>query len=80
MNLEITTTMDVFGFPVTFPILAPQDVLVSTMYFAKDIGMVYANTVISYSLEDFSAANIELPIPSSGTEVQQEFLDVYSAE
>lgn len=79
MNLAISTTID-FGFPIDVPILQSQDVVVSTMYFAKDIGMVYASTVLSYNLEDFSAAGVELPIPSSGSETQQEFLDVYVAE
>lgn len=80
MNLKISSTTDVFGFPVTIPILAPQDVVISTMYFAKDIGMVHSTTQISYNLEDFSGAGFDLPIPASGNEVQQEFLDSYIAD
>ncbi|HEX8562114.1 MAG TPA: hypothetical protein VF676_03945 [Flavobacterium sp.] len=80
LNMSISTTMDVFGVPFTVDILAPQDVVVSTSYFARDIGMVHANTLISYELEDFSDLGFELPIPSTGTEVQVETLDTFSVE
>ncbi|HEX8269658.1 MAG TPA: hypothetical protein VF581_07170 [Flavobacterium sp.] len=75
LNMKISYTTDDFGFPITIPILQSQDVLVSNTYFAKNIGMVYAQTTYSYDLEDLSQAGIELPIPSSGMEVQEEFLD-----
>lgn len=78
LNLQISTTMVVFGFPVTVPVLASQDVVLSTLYFAKDKGMIYANTVVSYELEDFSQAGITLPIPQSYSETQVEVLDTYS--
>lgn len=81
LNISISTTMEVFvGFPVTIEVLAPQDVVVSNMYFAKDIGMVYAHTVSSYELEDLPTGDFELPIPQSGTETTTEFLDSYVAD
>ncbi len=80
LNLKITTTTDAFGFPLTIPILNSQDVAVSTMYFAKDIGMVYATTQISYNLEDLSQAGVTLPIPQNYSEIQLEVLDTFVAE
>ncbi len=80
LNMSISSTIDLFGFPVTIPILAAQDVVVSKNYFSKNIGMVYTNTVISYELEDFSQAGFTLPIPQSGSDTQQEFLATYSVE
>lgn len=73
-NLKITTLLS--GFPV--PILNSQDVVTSTLYFAKNIGVVYANTRIKYQLQSFVfPPNTAFPIPSSGDNTQQEFLDTY---
>lgn len=77
LNLKITTTQVlVVGFPpVTITILAPQDVLTSYQYYSKGIGMVYTDTNINYELESFPG--ITLPIPSTGSQSQEEFLDTY---
>ena len=75
LNLKITTTQTVSGITVPITIMAPQDVITSTQYYSKNIGMVYANTVINYQLN--SVPGLTLPIPSSGTQTQEEFLAVY---
>lgn len=77
LTLKITTTTTIPGtpFPVTLNLLDQQDVITATQYYSKDIGMVYNNTAITYEfnpqLADF------LPIPASGNQTQEEFLDVY---
>lgn len=76
LNLKVTTTQIVFGFPVTVNVLAPQNVVVSYYYFAKNIGMVYSSSTISYSLASLPTG-VTLPIPSSGSFAQEEFLDTY---
>jgi hypothetical protein len=79
LTLKITTTTNVPGttFPITVTVLDTQDVVNSTQYYAKNIGMFYTNTNISYEINpDFASF---LPIPSSGNETQQEFLDTYLA-
>lgn len=73
LNMKISTVFS--GFSV--PIMNAQDVLVSTQYYSKNIGMVYNNTEITYSLIDLSGFNITLPIPQSGSQTQEEFLDSY---
>jgi hypothetical protein len=73
LNMKISTLFS--GFSV--PIMNAQDVLVSTQYYSKNIGMVYNKTLITYSLIDLSGFNITLPIPQSGSQTQEEFLDVY---
>lgn len=78
LNLKITTTQTVGGFPITITILAPQDVVTSTQYYANGIGMVYTNTSITYELQDIPG--VTLPIPSSGSQIQEEFLDIYEVE
>ena len=78
-NAKITTTVTVQGFPipVTITILDPQDVVVSNQYYAKNIGMVYTNTTINYNLNALPGG-ATLPIPSSGSQTQEEFLVNYN--
>jgi uncharacterized membrane protein len=81
LNAKITTTTTVviLGVPTPFvvTILSPQDVVVSNQYYSKNIGMVYTNTLINYQLNSLPGG-ISLPIPSSGSQSQEEFLDVYN--
>ena len=78
LNLKITTTQSIGGFPITVTVLSPQDVVTSTQYYAKGIGMVHTNTNITYQLQEFPG--VTFPFPSSGSQTQQEFLDTYVAE
>ena len=71
LNLKITATFS--GFPIT--VMPAQDVLVSTQYYSKNIGMVYNLTNITYALN--SNLPVTLPIPQTGSQTQEEFLDVY---
>ena len=77
LNLKVSTTVTVPGLPlpISVTILNPQDIVVSTQYYSKNIGMVYNNTIISYELVDLSGFGITLPIPQSGTQTQDEILD-----
>ena len=73
LNLKITYTIP--GLGLTATILQPQDVVVSTQYYAHNIGMVYANTDINYTLS--AVPGVTLPIPSTGSQNQKEFLDTF---
>lgn len=75
LNLKITTTQVVSGITVPITIMNAQDVVTSTQYYSKNIGMFYANTLINYQLN--SIPGVTLPIPSSQTATQQEFLSNY---
>ena len=76
-NLKVSTVYTIPGVntPITVPILNPQDVIVSTQYYAEGIGMIYAKTEINYQLNDFSQAGIELPIPQESSSTVEESLD-----
>jgi hypothetical protein len=80
LSLGISTTVTVGGFNVNVPILLPQDVIVSDQYYAKNIGMVHAQTTIGYDLESFAQFGITLPFPPSASEIQHEYLDTYQAD
>lgn len=79
LNAKITTSISVQGFPipVTATILDSQDVVVSDQYYSKNIGMVYTKTLINYQLNSLPVG-ITLPIPTTGSQTQDEFLNVYN--
>lgn len=76
MSLKITSTQTIAGFPITVNILPQQDVVVSTQYLSKNIGVVYTKTNTNFSLNAAIAAQIGLPVTT--TQVQEEFLDTYN--
>lgn len=78
LNLKVTTTQTVAGIPFTVTVLAPQDVVVSTQYLSKNIGVVHTNTITSYNIDTQIASN--LGIPASNTETQNEFLDTFNID
>nr|WP_294935815.1 hypothetical protein [uncultured Flavobacterium sp.] len=76
LNASITTVQDVGGFPITITVLADQTVLTSTQYIANNIGVVYTNTVTSYTINETIAT--QLGVPSSDSQTQEEFLDTHN--
>ncbi len=78
LNLKISADTGILGFPA-ITIMAAQDVVVSKQYYAENIGVVHVVTDIQYELADFSSLGIQLPIPQTGSEHQEEILIHYSA-
>lgn len=76
-NLKVTTvyTLPVINTPVTITILNPQNVIVSTQYYAEGVGMIYSKTDVNFELNDFSQFDVDLPIPQEGSSTIEEFLD-----
>lgn len=78
LNLKIYTVQTISGFPFNIPVMDAQDVLISKQYYSKNIGLVYNKTEINYTLNDLpSNLNVTLPIPTTGSQTQEEFLDTY---
>ncbi|MEW5675334.1 hypothetical protein ABGT15_03385 [Flavobacterium enshiense] len=73
IKLNATVTTQIPGVPLPITVLSDQTILSSTQYVADQIGMVYTNTVTSYSINESIAA--EIGIDPNGTQTQQEFLD-----
>ena len=80
LNLSAGTFLSGAGITLPITIMNPQDVLVSTRYFAKDIGVVYADTNIQYQLTSSASLGGELPFPSSASIQQKETLVNFSVE
>ncbi len=75
VNLKVTTIQTIAGIPFTVTVLEPQDVITSTQYLSKNIGVVYTNTLTTYTLNPTIATN--LGIPATNTQNQEEFLDTF---
>lgn len=76
-NISVTTVylLPVINTPITVPVLDPQDVIVSTHYYAEGVGMIYSKTVIEYELKALPPAAGTLPIPQQGSSTIEEFLN-----
>lgn len=79
ISLKVVATQVIEGIPIplTITLLNTQDVLTATHYYAKNIGMVYAENLISYTLA-VDPSEFDLPVPQSASQTQNEFLDSYT--
>lgn len=76
LNAKITSSITVLGFSTIVRILDAQDVVTSDQYYSKTIGNVYTKTTIDYRLNALPSG-FTLPLPSSGNQIQEEFLETY---
>lgn len=78
LNVNVNTIVSAGGTSIPITIMPAQDVVVSTRYFAKDIGVVYSATNVHYELSNLSQFGISLPIPENFTAEQDEVLTNYN--
>ncbi|MDO4727995.1 MAG: hypothetical protein Q4B43_03200 [Bacteroidota bacterium] len=83
LNVKVVATIvvNVLGVPTSFDytLLNSQDVLISIQYYAKGIGMVFANTDFQYSIDELPAG-FNLPIPQNYSSNTKESLASYKVE
>ncbi|QLE02643.1 hypothetical protein HX109_14145 [Galbibacter sp. BG1] len=72
----VTTTIN--GFEVSVPILKPQDVIISTQYFAPGVGIINNETSIEYELSNLDQVDIPLDIPKNTSEVISQSITTFS--
>lgn len=75
LNVSVNSEQTFGGFTIPIVVLSPQDLIVSTIYTAEGIGVVYVNTDTSYTINSDLAT--EFGIPATGTQNQKEYLDIY---
>ena len=80
LNLDAVLQYNFGGVPIPITIMPQQDVVISTQYYAENIGVVHVETNFEYHLSDFSQYPIEIPIPESVAISQEEVLTDYSVE
>lgn len=61
-----------------FTLMNEQNVLVSTQYYAKNIGMVYSNTTIEYQLNNHPLLANIITIPTASSQNIKEYLADYN--
>ena len=74
LNLSVSATFS--GIPLPITVLQPQDVVVSTLYIADGVGMVYGNTVTTYNIDTTIAD--QLGIEPTQTQTQTEVLKTFN--
>ncbi|QHI34958.1 hypothetical protein IMCC3317_03040 [Kordia antarctica] len=85
LELSVSTSVDIFGNPTVFSILDPQDVLTIRGYYGPNVGLLKADSDISFSLNETTVAllatfNINLGIPTSSSASSVEELSSYLVE
>lgn len=75
LNVSVTSVQTVGGFTIPITVLAPQDLIISKLYLARGIGVVYVNTDTTYTINSTVAS--QLGIPATGSQNQKEYLDIY---
>lgn len=83
LSLNVVAQFTVSGITIPYTIMPQQDVVVSTQYYAKNIGAVHVVTTINYQLADLSQLTdmgVTLPLPQSGSDSQEEKLDLYNVQ
>ncbi len=78
LKLNLTISVSMPGFPITYTVLPAQDVITATHYYADGVGMIYAVTDVEYELAD--TFGFEIPLPQSMAEHQEEILIDYSVQ
>ncbi|MFL9844517.1 hypothetical protein [Flavobacterium rhizosphaerae] len=78
LNIKITAIVTVDTFTIPIEIMPAQDALVSTQYYAEGVGAIRVVTDIDYELIDTSSLNINVTVPESGSEHQEEVLIDYN--
>lgn len=78
LNVLVNTIFNAGGTIIPITIMPAQDVVISTRYFAKDVGVVHSATNINYQLANLSQFGISLPIPENFTAEQDEVLINYN--
>ncbi len=82
MNVGVTITVSVLGNPTQYELLVPQDISVMDIYFAKDIGIVKAETLQSYQINEsvvtlLQQAGFDLGMPTEYEATNTQELDSY---
>ena len=83
LNLNVAATLSVQGIPFNINIIEPQNVLVITNYFSKNIGLIKAEANTSYTISPtaisaLELAGFEINVPTSGSTTNIQNLTTYS--
>lgn len=78
LNLQITTSIVVFGMPLELPIVKQSDVLISNNYYAAGIGLVRSESNVDFVIEDIPGGTDGSDIPSNVSTINIQELATYT--
>lgn len=78
INVSIGTEVSIGPITQTINLLQPQNVIVVDNYWAQDIGLIKSDNQLDYTLEDFSAIGVNLPVPQSASVLTTQDLTAYT--
>lgn len=80
LKAKITATVSLFGIDIPYVIMNQQDIILSTQYYAKNIGVIFVDTKIEYHLNELPSSDIEIPVPQDFETSSSETLDAFYIE
>lgn len=80
LTAKITATVSLFGIEIPYIIMNQQDIILSTQYYAKNVGVIFVDTTIKYHLNELPTSDIEIPVPQEFETNSTETLDVFYIE
>ncbi|MGJ8685043.1 MAG: chorismate synthase [Nonlabens sp.] len=80
INVSISTEISIGPITQTINLLQPQnqDVIVVDNYWAQDVGLIKSDNQLDYSLADFSALGVNLPVPQSASVLTTQELTAFT--
>lgn len=78
IEVSISTELSIGPITQTITILQAQDVIVVDNYWAQDVGLIKSDNQLDYTLEDFSALGVNLPVPQSASILTTQDLTAYT--
>ncbi|HUH50499.1 MAG TPA: hypothetical protein VLZ11_00165 [Flavobacterium sp.] len=77
LKAKITATVNLFGVEIPYVIMNQQDIILSTQYYAKNVGVIFVDTKIEYHLNELPIPDVELPVPQDFESSSSETLDIF---
>ncbi len=78
VSMEIIAMVPVGPITIPLTVMQAQEVLVATNIYTDGIGLTSSAVLIEFTLEDLSAAGVELPFPESNSTFSTQAIDNYA--
>ena len=76
-NIEVNAQVEFGGITLDIPVLSSQDVIITTNYYAENIGLIFSEFQFQYQLEDLGNLGVDVPFPNEINTTSTQTLDIY---
>lgn len=77
VNMEVIAMIPVGPITIPFTIMQSQDVLTAINTYTANIGLTNSTVLVEFTIEDLSAAGVELPFPESSSNASTQMIDTF---